>query len=176
MKRGMLTLVLALAATSWSCDPGDTRRFEPPGLPPRADEPLLVERIREATQAVRDDPTSAAAWGRLGEVYDVNSFEVQALECYARARELDPKQWRWAYFAGILLRPNDPLSALDLFTRAARLEPDYAALRFHLGFAHYLAEDFEEAERHYRHALRLDPDCVNARLGLARIALARGEP
>ena len=148
----------------------------PPTPPPEVDEPLLAAHIRDATEAVRRAPRSGAAWGRLGEVYDVNAFEEQALQAYARARELDPDEWRWWYFSGLLLRPSDPLAAVEQLTRAEAIEPDHAALQFHLGFAHYLAENFDEAEGHYRAVLDFDPRCVNARLGLARVAVARGEP
>ncbi len=166
---------LLLVATCGACG-GSTRETSEPPAVPSAAEPPVVERIAAATQAVRDDPASATAWGRLGEVYDANDFEEQALSCYARAEEKDRGEWRWPYLAGLLLRNRDPVGALDAFFRAEKLNADYAALQFHLGSGHYLAESFEEAERHYRRALALDRASVNARLGLARVAVARGEP
>lgn len=169
-------LALGLLAGSCSFRGSGVERLDPPTPPPEASEPLLAERLAEATRAVRDQPTSAAAWGRLGEVYDVNSFATPALACYAHAQELDPDEWRWSYFAGLLLRPTDPVAALKQLSRAAELHPDYAALQLHLGTGHYLAENFEQAEQHYRRALALDPGCVNAQLGLARVAVARGDP
>jgi tetratricopeptide (TPR) repeat protein len=125
---------------------------------------------------VRNEPASAQAWGRLGEVFDANDLEEQALICYAVAQELDPDAWRWPYLAGLLLSTRDPAAALEQLARAAELEPNYAALRFHLGHAHYLAENLAEAERHFRRALEIDAACINARLGLARVAVARHDP
>jgi len=171
----VLALGVSLSALCASCAGGGTGRREPPGPPPDCEAPVAA-RILEASRGVRDDPASAAAWGRLGEVYEANDLEDLALSCYATAQELDPRAWRWPYLAGLLQWNRDPAAALDLLARAAELEPNYAALRFHLGHAHYLAESFDEAERHYRRALEIDADCTNARLGLARVAVARGDP
>lgn len=166
---------LALVAVYWACDGGGRGRLAPPE-PPADLEPLLAERIDGATRAVREDPDSAAAWGWLGEIYDVNSFEQQALITYARARELDPEEWRWPYFTGLLLRSSDPDGALEQFSRAATLKTDYPALEYHLGMGHYLAEEVDRAEHRFRRAIELDPNLINARLGLARVAMTRGEP
>jgi tetratricopeptide (TPR) repeat protein len=135
----------------------------------------LAARLLEATQAVREHPEAAQTWGRLGEIYDVNDLADPALFCYARAEALDPEDWKWPYFAALLLESHDPDAAFERLSRAAELEPDYAPLQYRLGFASYLAEEFERAERHFRRALELAPGCTNAALGLARIAIERGE-
>lgn len=136
----------------------------------------LAQAIDEARRRVEADPSSAAAWGALGEIYDVHSFEEAAIEAYARAEELDPDEWRWPYFDGLLLSDIDPAAALDRLSRAAALRPDYAPLRYHLGFGCYLAGEMDEAERQLRRALALDGASINAMLGLARVAVDRGDP
>jgi tetratricopeptide (TPR) repeat protein len=169
-------LALTLAAACGSCRAPDADGRIPPEPPEGASEPHLVERIREATRAVQDDPDSAAAWGRLGQVYDANAFGEPALSCYEAAEELDPDDWRWPYFAGLLLRAGDSAAALERLTRAAELHPGHAPLHFHLGLAHYRNEDLDRAHDHFRRAVELAPGLVNARLGLARVAVARGDP
>ena len=168
-----LFLLAACAACRGTGGPAS----EPPAPPADAlAEPLLAERVQAATRTVRDTPDSAAAWGRLGEVYDANGYASPALACYARAAELDPRDWRWPYFAGLLLQPTDPAAALARLSRAAELQPAHAALEFHLGSALYRAERFDEAERRFSRAIELDPACLNARLGLADVADSRGDP
>jgi Flp pilus assembly protein TadD len=175
MRRVRSILVLVLSAGLSSCSVDDAGRLELPGVPPGADEPLLLESIRSATEAVRHAPASAAAWGRLGEVYDANSFGEPAVICYARAEALDPGDWRWPYFAGLILRSSEPVLALERLSLAAELNPDYPAIQFHVGFGQFLAERFALARNHFLRALELDPDHVNARLGLARVATAQND-
>jgi len=148
---------------------------EPPAPPLDSAEPLVAERIREATEAVRADRSSAATWGRLGEIYDIHRFAEPALACYAEAERLDPADWRWPYFSGIVLRESDRARSLAAFERALTLQPDYPTLHVYLGLAALTAEDHERAKASFERALALDPTSVNARIGLARVALARGD-
>ncbi len=143
-----------------------------PKVPSKIDEVLVEQKIREATAAVREQPDSADRWGRLGVVYDIHRFFDQALDCYETASRLDPQEWRWPYFSGIVLRETHQGAALDRFTRAAELKPDHPPLQLYLGFTHFLEENVDAAETHYTRALELDPFSINARIGLARVALA----
>jgi Flp pilus assembly protein TadD len=56
------------------------------------------------------------------------------------------------------------------------LQPAHAPLQLYLGFGHLLEENVELAEKHYTRALDLDPVSVNARIGLAQVALAGQDP
>ncbi len=172
--RRALPALLALIAVA-GCGRGDGDLNVPlPAL--EGAELLVVERIREATERIVRDPKSAAAWGRLGTVYDVNGFPAEAVSCYEHALELDPAEWRWPYFAGIALRESDPRAALFHFERALELAPDYAPLHFRRGVLAVDTQDLAAAEQHFERALELDPQLVNARLGLAHVAVARNDP
>ena len=152
---------------------------EPPPAPPATDaieaEPLVVQRILEATEAVNADPTSAEAWGRLGEIYDIHRLGVQALACYEQASKIDPDQWLWPYFSGIVTRDNDQAAAVAYFERAIELNPDHAPTHLYIGAAYLLLEDLDRSEEHFTRAMELDQASINARIGLGRVALARGE-
>jgi len=169
------TILLTLVATSLvlaGC-------AEPPPSPPATDaieaEPLVVQRILEATEAVNAEPTSAEAWGRLGEIYDIHRFGVQALACYEQASKIDPDAWLWPYFSGIVSRENDQAAAADYFERAIELNPDHAPSHLYVGAAYLLLEDLDRSEEHFARAMELDPASINARIGLGRVALGRGE-
>jgi len=153
---------------------GCGRAAEPPEPRVEGTEPLVAERIREATGAVRSDPT-AAAWGRLGQIYDIHRIAEPALASYAEAERLAPDDWRWPYFSGIVLRESDRSGSVAAFERAARLEPSYAPLHVYLGLAFLAAEEFDRAAASFDAALAMDPTSANARIGLARVALARGD-
>jgi len=164
------TFVLGLCFVA--CSSG----VQPPEPPADIVETLVAERIAEATAAVEEASNSAAAWGRLGTIYDVHVYFDRAIECYDRALELDPENFQWPYFSGIALRENDQAAALEAFQRAVALNPDYPPLRLYLGYGHFLEENVDLAGEHYERALQLDERSVNARIGLARVALASQRP
>jgi len=147
----------------------------PPDPPANVEESLVAEKIAAATAAVRDRPSSAT-WGRLGVVYDIHRFAGRALDCYDRASQLDPKEWLWPYFSGIVLRETNHSASLEKFSHAAGLQPAHVPLELYLGFGHLLAENVERAGEHYSRALELDAKSVNARIGLAQVALAQQDP
>ena len=144
-----------------------------PQVPKGIEEALVAERIAEATAAVEEQPDASDRWGRLGVVYDIHRFPERALDCYERASLLDPGEWRWPYFSGIVLRETDQTAALEQFARAAALQPAHAPLELYLGFGHFLDENIDAADQHYARALELDAQSINARIGLAQVALAR---
>jgi len=148
----------------------------PPEPPADVGEALLAEKIVAATATVREQPNSKRAWGRLGIVYDIHRFPTRALACYDRASELDPEDWRWPYFSGIVLRETDQSAALERFLRAVELRPNHVPLQLYLGFSHLLEENIEQARQHYARALELDARSVNAHIGLAQVALAGQDP
>ena len=166
-------LLLPALAVCAACSGGP----DPVPLPALDDaEPLVRQRVEGADAAVRSDPQSAASWARLGEIYDVHRYAEEAVAFYERAQELDPEEWRWPYFAGLVLRESDRAASQRQLARASRLKPDYAPLAFYLGFGELQSEALDEAEGHFERALQIDPRFVNAVLGLTRVALARGEP
>ncbi|HXV74672.1 MAG TPA: hypothetical protein VD788_00005, partial [Candidatus Polarisedimenticolaceae bacterium] len=129
---------LALLGLCWArCSPAPPDPPDPRGLDV---EPLVEQRIVEATAAVRAQPESAEAWGRLGVIYDIHRLGDRALPCYDRAASLDPEDWRWPYFIGLTHRESDQQAALRAFERAVELRPDYPPLRFYLGYGYLLSE------------------------------------
>ena len=138
-------------------------------------EPSVALRIRAASAAVKSEPGSSKAWGRLGIVFETHGFLVEAVACYEQAQTLDPADPDWPYFLGICRRTGDNEAAMRDFQRAAELKPDYAPLQVNLGEALARLDRFDEAEACYRRAAELDETCAPARAGLGRVALARGD-
>ena len=103
---------LALEPIVAGVDPGDTD---------------VGEHLEALLQSVRTVPTSGPLRGRLGMAYDVNGFRQEAIATYRQAQSLDPKDFRWPYFAAQLIAEDgDYEQALELLDQALAVDADYA--------------------------------------------------
>jgi len=136
-------------------------------------EPQVARKIRLLTLAVRNDPGSARAWGRLGENFDVHGLQREAVQSYERAAELDPTEFRWPYYRSVILEALGDSAALDALERSRKLRPDYPPLLLRLGQAYTDAGQLDDAEAAYEAALAQDSSLAHAHLGLARLDLDR---
>lgn len=64
-------------------------------------------------------------------------------------------------------------AALSAFTKAQRLRPQDPRLHFNLGWVNFEMSQMDEAHRHFRDALRLQPDMEEAELPLLEISRRR---
>jgi tetratricopeptide (TPR) repeat protein len=135
-------------------------------------EPRLLKAIADAKAAVERTPTDAKAWGWLGHVYLIHSWEAEATVCYQRAAELDPTEFRWFYFLGRTTYKTKPSQAAVALAQAIALKSDYAPA--HIYHAHALRSlgRFEEAKQRLELTKELDPLNPFAELWLGEIALA----
>lgn len=79
----------------------DTSRL--PNLPDLSGRPAaLIEHLQQADRAARNDPTSSDAVGALAMAYHADDLHDRATRCYDLARELDPGEWRWHYYAALV--------------------------------------------------------------------------
>ena len=83
-------------------------------------EPQVAAKIHEHRRAVIRDAGSPEAWGRLGAVFQAHGLEVEATECYTRASELDPKEFRWTYLLANTLADRNTKQALTFAERASQ--------------------------------------------------------
>jgi tetratricopeptide (TPR) repeat protein len=81
------------------------------------------------------DPVSlAGAYGRLGALFLLLEVEAQADACFRTARALEPKEFRWPYYAGHLaMTAGNTEQALAYLESARELDPDYPTLYLRLG-------------------------------------------
>ena len=151
---------------------------EPPPVPPAGLEPAVAGSIRDAEGRVRQSPGDAGAWGRLGMLLGAYGFRTEAAACFTTAERLDPREPRWPYFRGLALYQDgaqaESVSSLRRAVALCPREPD--APRLLLAEAVLKEGGLEEAEAQFRALLQDDPGHPPAHLGLARLALARGDP
>lgn len=116
----------------------------------------LTEAAAEFSEAVRLDPTFAAAWKGLGAAYAAQGNYRDAVDPFQRACELNPKLDDACYYlARALYSLNRFETALEAFERA--LKVDHRPWRVHngLGLTLEAMGRADEAERHFREAVRL---------------------
>jgi tetratricopeptide (TPR) repeat protein len=146
----------------------------PPNLKTSGLDPAIAGLIESSTRDVRNRPRSGAAWGRLATVLLHAQFQTEANFAFQQAERFSPRDARWPYLHGMLLREDQRDTALKLFEQASRLcgnQPDAPRLRL----AQLLLERgrFNEAETHFQELLKSEPSHPPALLGLARIRLAQ---
>ncbi|HEY0557461.1 MAG TPA: tetratricopeptide repeat protein, partial [Thermoanaerobaculia bacterium] len=112
--------------------------------------------------------------GDLGQVYLAYGFNDPAADCFARAAELDPKDYRWPYLRGAAEQAAGRLDeAADSFSQALKLAPDASAGWVHLGEIRLLQGDLDDAEAALRRALAVPAIAAAAHALLGQTALAR---
>ncbi len=119
--------VIGFAALAWY---GIRRALAPapPPLPEEIRDEAVVQALREARQAVLDDPYSGPAWGRLAEVLLAHGYLTQAEPCLEQAERRDPAEPAWPYLLAVQRLPHDRADAERHLRRAVeRVEADEAA-------------------------------------------------
>lgn len=132
------------------------------------------EHLEGLLQSVRTVPTSGPLRGRLAMAYDVNGFRQEAIATYRQAQSLDPKDFRWPYFAAHLVAEDgDYEQALERLDHALAVDADYAPAWLWRGAWLQKANQPREAMAAYgRSELRADP---YAQFGRAQSLMAIGE-
>ena len=149
---------------------------ELPRIPNLSDlDPGFATAVRDAVAAVERDPSSGAAVGALGRLYQAHRYVDQARRCYQRAAQLDPGVAEWPYYLGFLAAGRGAhKEAARRFERVLELRPSYWAARVRLGNALLAAGDLDGAEQAFRAARSAAPGAAWGELGLGKTARRRG--
>jgi tetratricopeptide (TPR) repeat protein len=165
-----------------------------PSLPPFPDlsrqPPALAEHLQERFDQARRT-RNAATRAALCTAYHADMFYEQADACYASMRDADPGNWRWSYARALIGAERGGGAALVMALRqVVAMQPGFAPAWLRLGDASFTLGDYDAAADAWRHAAALPepprataspphvpeaPAAAYASLGLARLALARGD-
>ena len=145
-------------------------------LEPEIREQLIALQNSTAT-LLRDsaiaDVKLSEAYGLLGQVYHAYALTSPATECYLNARQLSPRDFRWAYLLASISRQEDRTEEAITYYKAARvLRPDYLAAPVNLGNLYLQQNRLEEARASFKEALTINERCTAARYGLGQVALS----
>jgi tetratricopeptide (TPR) repeat protein len=111
------------------------------------------------TDALIDDPTSAAAWNNRGAARLRSGDVNRAIADYNRALELSPRDADIYYNRGnALVAAGQYQDAIADYTRAAQLDPSLAMAVFNRGTAYAMLGQRDAAQADWSRAISLAPD------------------
>jgi tetratricopeptide (TPR) repeat protein len=112
-----------------AADAGPARTGRTDAVVTRAElEPVVQYQLAKLEAVVEETPDSADDWGTLAMRYHAYGLTDAAQDAYARAAQLAPDAFAWAYLPGhIAFGAGDFAAAEAQFARAAALRPDYPA-------------------------------------------------
>ncbi|HET9886624.1 MAG TPA: tetratricopeptide repeat protein, partial [bacterium] len=186
-------LVIVLAGAAWAfieLRPAGIS-FQPKAKPPTAEEVPAIdttsmerrveERLLGARNAVLQNLSSAAAWGRYGIVLDAHEMYDAAVKAYRTAWALDPKDFRWPYLLSRVIKftdGDDSPEIVPFYEAAMKLRPDYAPLQVRYGDSLMRLNRVDDARKAYERALKLQPNfwIAHRGLGQALIQASQAEP
>lgn len=139
-------------------------------------DPEAARLIEELLAAARARPDSAEARGRLAAACHANGLPALAAVLWAQALTIDATRpaW-WQHLATARASGGDLDGALDAIDRSIELDDRFAPAHARRGFWLLDLGRPEEADAAFRIAIEADAQCINARLGRARILIDRGE-
>jgi tetratricopeptide (TPR) repeat protein len=151
----------------------------------------VAEHLRRSYDAAVAEPDAGATVGALCAAYHADMFFDLADRCYAVAAGLDPREWKWIYGRALIQAERGGGEALLVSLRqVVAAAPQFAPAWLRLGDAEFKAGRYDAAAAAWQRATGLpEPDRGGAQpehvvevpigayasLGLARIALARGD-
>lgn len=119
---------------------------------------LVREVLAYNERALKANPTNAHAHVQLAKALMTTGRPDEALEHLKQGVQLDPKQEEGHYHIGVLLMDRDPAIAALAFAEAVRLNPENFKAHNNLGLVLMRTGRLQEAERHFRTALALNPN------------------
>lgn len=188
---GVVVVVVlgVLAATRWRSRDVAAQLPSPPQV--SAQQKAVGQHLRERYEAAMREPSSIAAVGPLCIAYHADMFFDAAERCYAAAGTLAPGEWRWTYYRAVIQSERGGGEALVAnLRRVVERAPQFGPAWLRLGEAEFKAGQYDRAAEAWRKALDLPaesessvsprhlteiPLSAYASLGLARVALVRGE-
>jgi len=136
----------------------------------------MLEEAREYFQKSVTIEKSAPTLTQLGVVQLELDLTEDARASLQEAIKIDPNYEEAYYNLGSTYREDQPSKAVELFEKAAELDPEYALAQRELGWALSRREEKDaEAEYHIRRAVELNDEDAWAHIYLGNILWQRGD-
>ena len=149
---------------------------ELPHLKVETFEPGIRAQLGQAYREALAHPRDAAANGKLGTALHAYSQYEFAANCYARARQFNPQEFRWHYYYGLVRSAlGQQAEAIAAFKIALQLQPENLPARLRLAEATLAAGQAQASQVLYESLVKQPLTRAQAHYGLGQINLARGE-
>lgn len=135
----------------------------------------IREQVRKAYADAKAKPRDAQASGWLGmTLHTYEQYEFAAI-CYERAHQLEPTEFRWAYYLGMTQAELGKQSeAASSFKAALQIDKDHLPAQLRLAEALLAADRMAESRQLYELVIKRNAGLAQAYYGLGRIAAANG--
>ena len=162
----------------------------PVGAPPSAESAAPPERTQEQIEAnvaklaqrLQSNPNDPQGWTMLARSYSSMEKYSDAVNAYAKATELNPKDadlWaEYAFATGMAEGKSLEGKPAELINRALKVDPDNAKALQLAGSAAYQAKDYKRAIDYWQRVLKKVPpgsevaETINARINDAKTLAA----
>jgi tetratricopeptide (TPR) repeat protein len=138
--------------------------------------------MRAYQEGEKNEPKMAADYEkRIVDILLVRGREEEALALVTKIHQDNPRDVEAAAIHASLLAKGNPQqlgAAIAELEPLVIKEPGNAMLQYHLGHAYWIKGDpasIDKAAEHFQTTLKLSPDYLLAKLGLARIRLGQGQ-
>jgi tetratricopeptide (TPR) repeat protein len=148
----------------------DLSRVDPPARDQIRTAQAALDQVLSQQNSSRTQ--KAAAFGRLGEIYQAYGFYDTALICYENAARLAPQSFRWQYYAGYLhQRTGEDEAAAHDYRKALTLEPGNTCAMLRLGNLELTLNQPDLAKTWFLKVTAQRTPSAAALTGLGKIAL-----
>lgn len=118
----------------------------------------VLEKIKSEKADLKGDENAAKALAGIGEIYMAQNNYEKAQEYLKNAIDIFPTDHALAYnVAEIFFQAGQIDQAIEYYTLATKIKPDWALAYLKNGFAHLNKNNFEEAVKYFEKFLELSP-------------------
>jgi tetratricopeptide (TPR) repeat protein len=172
-KSAALTVLLVFLAFSTQLA-GAQSNVRAPDFPRLTLDGVSGSAIRDQIQKAYDyalaHRNEAQASGALGMILQTYGLTGAAKMYYQYAAELQPTEFRWTYYLGVLEADQGHCDQARLHLQLAlRIDPDYIPAALHLANCLLASAEWEASQELYNQVLKQDADNPEAHYGLGRI-------
>ncbi|KAF8320406.1 TPR-like protein [Clavulina sp. PMI_390] len=101
---------------------------------------------------------SPSAWIAAGNCFSLQKEHSQALVCFRRATQLDPRcTYAYNLSGHESIAIDEPDQAVDFFRQAIRIDSRHYPAWYGLGMVYYRSNKLDQAEWHFRRACQINP-------------------
>ena len=134
----------------------------------------IRDQIRKAYNNAMAHPKEAQASGALGMTLQTYGLAEEAKKYYQYAAELEPSEFRWTYYLGVVEADQGHCEqAMSHLHLALRIDESYVPAKLKLANCLLASAEWDASQELYNQIVKQDADNADAYYGLGRIRASR---